>query len=71
SPELLLIHSGRRRALIVQSKMSIIGLVHSFDWKIDDGSKIEMDEAFGLLLWKAERLKPIATPRLEPIACKD
>ncbi|KAL9270222.1 Flavonoid 3',5'-hydroxylase 1-like protein [Drosera capensis] len=74
--ELIPFGSGRRicagiRMGIVMVQFVVGTLVHSFDWKIDDGSKIEMDEAFGLVLGKAERLKAIVTPRLEPAAYKD
>ncbi|KAJ3683887.1 hypothetical protein LUZ60_014114 [Juncus effusus] len=43
-------------------------LIHSFDWRVPDGEKLNMDETFGLALPKAVPLKAMVTPRLAPSA---
>ncbi|KAF7833587.1 Flavonoid 3',5'-hydroxylase [Senna tora] len=55
---------GYRMAMVVIEH--VLGtLVHSFDWKLPDGVKeINMDEAFGITLQKAEPLATLVSPRL-------
>ncbi|KAF5181913.1 Flavonoid-3',5'-hydroxylase [Thalictrum thalictroides] len=72
--ELIPFGSGRRicagvRMGIVLVEYILGTLVHSFDWKLPDGSeKLNMDEAFGLALQKAVPLAAVVTPRLPPSA---
>ncbi|GAB2267132.1 hypothetical protein Dimus_002117 [Dionaea muscipula] len=74
--ELIPFGSGRRICAGIRMGITIVQLVigtlvHCFDWKLSDGVDVHMDEAFGLVLGKAERLKATARPRLEPIAYND
>ncbi|PIA60102.1 hypothetical protein AQUCO_00400770v1 [Aquilegia coerulea] len=43
-------------------------LLHSFDWIVPDGEKLNMEETFGLSLHKTVPLTAIVTPRLLPSA---
>nr|BAJ08041.1 flavonoid 3',5'-hydroxylase [Cyclamen graecum] len=70
-----LIPFGAGRRICAGTRMGIVlveyilgSLVHSFDWKLPDGVKLNMDEAFGLALQKAVPLAAIVTPRLVPSA---
>ncbi|GMH20201.1 hypothetical protein Nepgr_022042 [Nepenthes gracilis] len=74
--ELIPFGSGRRICAGIRMGIAIVQyvvgtLVHSFDWKLSDGVEIEMEAAFGLVLGKAEKLKAMAIPRLEPNAYED
>ncbi|KAL5546608.1 hypothetical protein UlMin_006295 [Ulmus minor] len=71
--ELIPFGAGRRMCAGIRMGIAlaeyILGiLVHSFDWWLPDGAELNMDEAFGLVLGKAEQLKAIVSPRLEPSA---
>ncbi|PIA28246.1 hypothetical protein AQUCO_07200120v1 [Aquilegia coerulea] len=71
--ELIPFGSGRRicagvRMGIVLVEYILGTLVHSFDWKLPDGEKLNMDEAFGLALQKAVPLAAVVTSRLLPSA---
>ncbi|XP_047326752.1 flavonoid 3'-monooxygenase-like [Impatiens glandulifera] len=39
-------------------------LLHSFEWKVSDGEKLDLEEKFGLALKKKKPLMAIPTPRL-------
>ncbi|KAJ3692775.1 hypothetical protein LUZ60_011870 [Juncus effusus] len=39
-------------------------LIHSFDWKVPEGSEIDLEEKFGIVMKKAVPLVGIPTPRL-------
>ncbi|KAJ3695175.1 hypothetical protein LUZ60_000552 [Juncus effusus] len=39
-------------------------MVHSFDWKVPEGSEIDMSASFGIVLKKITPLVAIPTPRL-------
>ncbi|XP_068649617.1 cytochrome P450 CYP736A12-like [Aristolochia californica] len=39
-------------------------LLHSFDWKLPEGTKLNVSEKFGFVLKKAEPLMAVPTPRL-------
>ncbi|RWR80676.1 7-ethoxycoumarin O-deethylase-like protein [Cinnamomum micranthum f. kanehirae] len=43
---------------------SVASLVHSFDWRLPEGTKLDLSEKFGIVLKKAEPLIAIPTPRL-------
>ncbi|KAL7165164.1 hypothetical protein ACSBR2_040941 [Camellia fascicularis] len=43
---------------------SLASLVHSFDWKLPEGEKLDLEEKFGILLKKKVPLVAIPTPRL-------
>lgn len=45
--------------------LSLASLVHSFDWKVPDGEKIDLAEKFGIVLKKRTPLFAIPTPRLD------
>ncbi|XP_059627794.1 flavonoid 3',5'-hydroxylase 2-like [Cornus florida] len=71
-----LIPFGAGRRICAGTRMGIVlveyilgTLVHSFDWKLANGSgELNMDEAFGLALQKAVSLSAMVTPRLGPTA---
>ncbi|KAF9598745.1 hypothetical protein IFM89_031413 [Coptis chinensis] len=70
-----LIPFGAGRRICAGTRMGILlieyilgTLVHSFEWKVPDGVKLNMDETFGLALQKAVPLDAIVTPRLPPSA---
>ncbi|KAK4365246.1 hypothetical protein RND71_016604 [Anisodus tanguticus] len=61
--------SGRRvcAGLPLAEKMLMFilaSLLHSFDWKLPEGKKIDLSEGFGLVIKKKERLLAIPTLRL-------
>lgn len=61
--------SGRRicAGLPLAEKMLMFllaSLLHSFDWKLPEGEKVDLSEGFGLVIKKSERLFTIPTPRL-------
>ncbi|XP_049415620.1 labd-13Z-ene-9,15,16-triol synthase, chloroplastic-like isoform X1 [Solanum stenotomum] len=61
--------SGRRicAGLPLAEKMvmfMLASLLHSFDWKLPEGEKVDLSEGFGLVIKKSERLFAIPTPRL-------
>ncbi|GMP95927.1 hypothetical protein CsSME_00044786 [Camellia sinensis var. sinensis] len=43
---------------------SLASLVHSFDWKLPEGEKLDLEEKFGIVLKKKVPLVAIPTPRL-------
>ncbi|CAK9173161.1 unnamed protein product [Ilex paraguariensis] len=43
---------------------SLASLVHSFDWKLPEGDKLDLSEKFGIVLKKRVPLVAIPTPRL-------
>ncbi|KAI5328590.1 hypothetical protein L3X38_027987 [Prunus dulcis] len=43
---------------------SLATLVHSFDWKMPQGQKLDLSEKFGIVLKKKLPLVAIPTPRL-------
>ncbi|KAJ6849345.1 putative cytochrome P450 76M5-like [Iris pallida] len=43
---------------------TLASFLHSFDWKVPEGTKLELSERFGLSLKKAKPLVAIPTPRL-------
>nr|AIY51702.1 flavonoid 3',5'-hydroxylase [Penstemon neomexicanus] len=71
-----LIPFGAGRRICAGTRMGIVlveyilgTLVHSFEWKCDEGViEMNMDETFGLALQKAVPLAAMVTPRL-PIDC--
>ncbi|KAL2322365.1 hypothetical protein Fmac_026744 [Flemingia macrophylla] len=71
--ELMPFGAGRRKCAGYKMGIGVIEyilgtLVHSFDWKLPSGVKINMDEAFGLTLQKAVPLSVVVSPRLVPNA---
>lgn len=46
------------------TKYVLASLLHSFDWKLPVGEKLDLSEKFGLVLKKAKPLVVIPTPRL-------
>ncbi|KAJ8650058.1 hypothetical protein MRB53_003081 [Persea americana] len=61
--------SGRRicAGIAMAERMvmySVASLVHSFDWVLPEGTKLDLSEKFGIVLKKAEPLIAIPTPRL-------
>ncbi|KAJ3692765.1 hypothetical protein LUZ60_011860 [Juncus effusus] len=61
--------SGRRicAGIALADRMAaylLATLVHSFDWKIPEGSEINLEEKFGIVMKKAVPLVAIPTPRL-------
>nr|QPF47156.1 flavonoid 3',5'-hydroxylase [Clarkia gracilis subsp. sonomensis]QPF47157.1 flavonoid 3',5'-hydroxylase [Clarkia gracilis subsp. sonomensis] len=67
-----LIPFGAGRRICAGTRMGIVlveyilgTLVHSFDWKLLEGTELNMDEAFGLALQKAVPLSVFASPRLD------
>ncbi|GAB4843947.1 hypothetical protein Ancab_013911 [Ancistrocladus abbreviatus] len=71
--ELIPFGSGRRICAGIRMGIAVVQyvigtLVHCFEWKLIDGVELEMEEVFGLVLGKAQRLKAFAIPRLEPNA---
>ncbi|KAF8398233.1 hypothetical protein HHK36_017159 [Tetracentron sinense] len=60
SPSLML----REQMGIVLVEYILGTLVHSFEWKVPDGTELNMDEAFGLALQKAVPLSAVVSPRL-------
>ncbi|XP_055821353.1 cytochrome P450 93A3-like [Solanum dulcamara] len=61
--------SGRRicAGLPLAEKMVMFmmaSLLHSFDWKLTEGEKVDLSEGLGLVIKKNERLFAIPTPRL-------
>ncbi|GKV26280.1 hypothetical protein SLEP1_g35613 [Rubroshorea leprosula] len=70
-----LIPFGAGRRICAGTRMGIVlveyilgTLVHSFDWALPAGEKLNMDEAFGLALQKAVPLSAVVRPRLAPSA---
>ncbi|KAG6416280.1 hypothetical protein SASPL_123706 [Salvia splendens] len=43
---------------------SLASLLHSFDWSVPDGHKLDLEEKFGIVLKKKHPLVAMATPRL-------
>lgn len=43
---------------------SLASLLHSFDWSVPDGHKLDLEEKFGIVLKKKHPLIAIPTPRL-------
>ncbi|KAJ6851141.1 geraniol 8-hydroxylase-like [Iris pallida] len=43
---------------------SLASLLHSFDWKLQEGAVLDLEEKFGIVLKKAKPLVAIPTPRL-------
>ncbi|KAA0039675.1 geraniol 8-hydroxylase-like [Cucumis melo var. makuwa] len=61
--------SGRRNcagiAMAERTVMYLLAtLLHSFDWKLEEGEKIEIEEKFGIVLKMKKPLVLIPTPRL-------
>jgi len=61
--------SGRRicagTAMAERMFMFMLGsLIHSFDWKLEEGDKHDLSEKFGIVLKKKVALMAIPTPRL-------
>lgn len=61
--------AGRRMcagiALAERMLMFVLAsLLHSFDWKLPAGTKLDLSEKFGILIKKKEPLVAIPTPRL-------
>ncbi|CAL5432798.1 unnamed protein product [Camellia sinensis] len=61
--------SGRRmRAGIAMAErmlfFSLASILHSFDWKLPEGEKLNLSEKFGIVLKKRVPLMAIPTPRL-------
>ncbi|XP_073012527.1 geraniol 8-hydroxylase-like [Typha latifolia] len=61
--------SGRRicAGISMAEKMvsySLASLLHSFDWKLQEGEEHDLSERFGIVLKKAKPLVAIPTPRL-------
>ena len=61
--------SGRRicAGIAMAEKMflfSLASLLHSFDWKLPEGQKLDLSEKFGIVLKKTVPLVLIPTPRL-------
>lgn len=61
--------SGRRicAGIAMAEKMlaySLASLLHSFDWKLEEGKKLDLSEKFGIVLKKAEPLIVIPVARL-------
>lgn len=48
---------------------SLASLLHSFNWKLPSGGKLEISEKFGIVLKKRTPLIAIPTPRLSDLAC--
>ncbi|KAI3858580.1 hypothetical protein MKX03_005628, partial [Papaver bracteatum] len=42
----------------------LASLLHSFDWRLPEGEKLDLTEKFGIVLKKATPLVAIPTPRL-------
>ncbi|KAK3032376.1 hypothetical protein RJ639_037094 [Escallonia herrerae] len=66
-----LIPFGAGRRICAGTRMGIVlveyilgTLVHSFDWRLPEGTKLNMDESFGLALQKAVPLSAMITARL-------
>ncbi|KAL7182854.1 hypothetical protein ACSBR1_041513 [Camellia fascicularis] len=43
---------------------SLASILHSFDWKLPEGEKLDLSEKFGIVLKKRVPLMAIPTPRL-------
>lgn len=43
---------------------SLASLLHSFDWRVPEGHKLDLEEKFGIVLKKKQPLIAIPTPRL-------
>lgn len=61
--------SGRRicAGIAMAERMvgySLASLLHSFEWKLAEGTKLDMEEKFGIVLKKAKPLVAIPTSRL-------
>ncbi|KAK4795824.1 hypothetical protein SAY86_028150 [Trapa natans] len=61
--------SGRRicAGIAMAERMlmySLATLLHSFDWRLPEAEKMDLDERFSIVLKKRIPLKPIPTPRL-------
>ncbi|OIT35534.1 PREDICTED: cytochrome P450 93A3-like [Nicotiana attenuata] len=61
--------SGRRicAGLPLAEKMLMFvlaSLLHSFDWKLPEGEKVDLSDGFGLVIKKSKSLFAIPTPRL-------
>ncbi|KAK9277061.1 hypothetical protein L1049_006600 [Liquidambar formosana] len=48
--------------------LSLATLLHSFEWKLPQGEKLELSEKFGIVLKKERPLVAIPTPRLSDLA---
>ncbi|KAF5196171.1 Flavonoid 3',5'-hydroxylase [Thalictrum thalictroides] len=66
---------GAGRRICPGERMGIVLLeyilgtpVHSFEWKVPDGEKLNMEETFGLAIRKSVPLAAIVTPCLPPSA---
>ncbi|KAI7995128.1 Flavonoid 3',5'-hydroxylase 1 [Camellia lanceoleosa] len=66
---------GSRRRICAGTAMaermfmfSLASLVHSFDWKLPEGEKLDLEEKFGIMLKKKVPLVAIPTPRLSDLA---
>ncbi|KAM0058417.1 putative flavonoid 3',5'-hydroxylase [Helianthus debilis subsp. tardiflorus] len=52
--------------------MFLLGsIIHSFDWKMGEGEKLDLSEKFGIVLKKKVALIAIPTPRLTTSALYD
>lgn len=61
--------SGRRMCagIAMAERMTIYSLallLQAFDWKLPEGTQLDMDEKFGVVMKKAKPLVVIPTPRL-------
>ncbi|KAL7165169.1 hypothetical protein ACSBR2_040946 [Camellia fascicularis] len=61
--------SGRRMCagIAMAERMflfSLASILHSFDWKLLEGEKLDLSEKFGIVLKKRVPLMTIPTPRL-------
>ncbi|KAJ0968523.1 hypothetical protein J5N97_025440 [Dioscorea zingiberensis] len=61
--------SGRRICAGIPMAERIVGyalasLLHSFDWNLPEGTKLDLSERFGIVLKKAEPLVALPTPKL-------
>ncbi|XP_026657221.2 geraniol 8-hydroxylase-like [Phoenix dactylifera] len=61
--------SGRRICAGISMAERMVGyslasLLHSFEWKLAEGTKLDLEEKFGIVLKKAKPLVAIPTPRL-------
>ncbi|XP_047307831.1 flavonoid 3'-monooxygenase CYP75B137-like [Impatiens glandulifera] len=61
--------SGRRSCagIVMAERMtmfSLASLLHSFDWKLPEGEKLNIEEKFGIVLKKRTPLIAVPTPRL-------
>nr|XP_010911781.2 geraniol 8-hydroxylase [Elaeis guineensis] len=61
--------SGRRICAGISMAERMVGyllasLLHSFEWKLAEGTKLDLEEKFGIVLKKAKPLIAIPTPKL-------